>query len=226
MSLLTCCARGIFHALLLGWLCSIGLIGSGTARAGAAAEYVTGSLIDRSSPEASLGFFIKATNEIRDFMEFFKKKREETKSWRYPQPTDEERKRIDFLMAEILDSMDLSAVPEWSRETVGTETALMIREILRLSKVDASTPLRKLKDDLWVVPGTYLQIGKISSGMRMGDARSSIESRRESLTPTNSLPRAPAASSRRRSPGPFMRYRLSGRRFMTQIRSGNGLCFF
>lgn len=175
MARFTYCGRAIFHALLLGWLFSIGLIGSDTARAGAAAEYVTGSLIDRSSPEVSLGFFIKATNEIRDFMEFFKKKQEETKSWRYPQPTEEERKRIDFLMAEILDSMDLSAVPEWSRETVGTETALMIREILRLSKVDASTPLRKLKEDLWVVPGTYLQIGKISSGMRMGDVTFTAE---------------------------------------------------
>lgn len=45
----------------------------------------------------------------------------------------------------------------------------MIREILRLSKIDATTPLRKLKENLWIVPGTYLQIGQIASGMRMGD---------------------------------------------------------
>lgn len=134
-----------------------------------AEAYPTETVIDRSTPEACLSFFVKATNEIRDKMEFFKKKREETDSWVYPQPSDEERKRIDFLMAQILDSMDLSAVPEWSRETIGTETAFMIREILRLSKVDAAAPLRNLKDDLWVVPGTYLQIGKIQSGMRMGD---------------------------------------------------------
>jgi hypothetical protein len=131
--------------------------------------YPTDTVIDRSTPEACLSFFITATNQIRDKMEFFKKKREETNSWIYPQPSDEERRRIDYLMAQILDSMDLSAVPEWSRETIGTETAFMIREILRLSKVDAATPLRRLKDDLWVVPGTYLQIGKIQNGMRMGD---------------------------------------------------------
>jgi MscS family membrane protein len=131
--------------------------------------YPTDTVIDRSTPEACLSFFITATNQIRDKMEFFKRKREETNSWIYPQPSEEERKRIDYLMAQILDSMDLSAVPEWSRETIGTETAFMIREILRLSKVDATTPLRRLKDDLWVVAGTYLQIGKIQNGMRMGD---------------------------------------------------------
>lgn len=154
---------------LLIWIVFACLIGPQAAWAGAAAEYVTGTQIDRSTPESSLTFFIKATNEIRDDMEFYKKKREETKSWWYPQPTDEERKRIDFLMYEIIDSMDLSGMPEWSHDTVGAETALMIRTIMRLAKVDATTPLRKLKDDLWVVPGTYLQIGKIASGMRMGD---------------------------------------------------------
>lgn len=161
--------RFISMTLFFVQLLSILLMSNQTAVAGAASEYVTGTLIDRSSPESSLVFFIKATNEIRDYMEFFKKKREETNSWWYPQPTDEERKRIDFLMFEIIDSMDLSAVPEWSRDTVGTETALMIRTIMKLAKVDATTPLRKLKEDLWVVPGTYLQIGKIPSGMRMGD---------------------------------------------------------
>jgi MscS family membrane protein len=139
------------------------------ARSQATEAYPTDTVIDRSTPEACLSFFIKATNEIRDKMEFFKKKREETDSWIYPQPSEEERKRIDYLMAQILDTMDLSAVPEWSRETIGTETAFMIREILRLSRVDATTPLRRLKDDLWVVPGTYLQIGEIQNGMRMGD---------------------------------------------------------
>jgi len=165
-------ARSVNRAsalIMLGWIILACMIGSPVAWAGAAADYATGAQIDRSTPEGSLAFFIKATNEIRDDMEFFKKKREETNSWWYPQPTDEERKRIDFLMYEIIDSMDLSGMPEWSHDTVGTETALMIRTIMRLAKVDATTPLRKLKDDLWVVPGTYLQIGKIGSGMRMGD---------------------------------------------------------
>lgn len=145
------------------------------AYAGAADAYPTDAIIDRSSPEHCLSFFIRATNEIRDDMEFYKKKREETRSWIYPQPTEEERKRIDYLMSEILESMDLSATPEWSRDTIGAETAFMIREILRLSKIDATTPLRKLKENLWVVPGTYLQIGQIASGMRMGDVAFTAE---------------------------------------------------
>ena len=146
-----------------------------TSAAATTDQYPTGSLIERSSPEGALEFFIKATNEIRDSMAFFANKLEQTKSWWYPQPTEEQRKRIEFLMAEINDSMDLSVVPEWSRETIGAETAFMIREILRLSGIDASTTLRKLKEDLWVVPGTYLQIGKIASGMRMGDVTFTAE---------------------------------------------------
>jgi hypothetical protein len=119
-----------------------------SARAGAADAYPTGSVIDRSTPENCLAFFIRATNEIRDDMEFFKNKREESRSWIYPQPNEDERRRIDYLMSEIFDSMDLSTVPEWSRDTIGAETGFMIREILRLSKIDATTPLRKLKENL------------------------------------------------------------------------------
>lgn len=157
----------LLFSLIAGfWIIGCSLAAPAHAQAEA---FATDTVIDRSTPEACLSFFIGATNEIRDKMEFFKKKREETRSWTYPQPGDEERKRIDFLMAQIQDTLDLSGVPEWSRETIGTETAFMIREILRLSKVTATTPLRRLKDDLWVVPGTYLQIGKIQNGMRMGD---------------------------------------------------------
>ncbi len=161
----TACLKCLFLFLIMSTL----------AHAGAADAYPTGAIIDRSSPENCLAFFIRATNEIRDDMEFFKNKREETRSWIYPQPSEEERKRIDYLMSEIDDSMDLSTVPEWSRDTIGAETAFMIREILRLSSINANTPLRRLKDNLWVVPGTYLQIGRIESGMRMGDVAFTAE---------------------------------------------------
>jgi hypothetical protein len=80
MSLCTRSGRRFFHVLFLGCFLFVGLAGFDAARAGAASEYVTGSLIDRSTPEGALSFFIKSTNEIRDFMEFFKKKREETRS--------------------------------------------------------------------------------------------------------------------------------------------------
>ena len=157
------------------FFCALFALSPMSARAGAADAYPTGSVIDRSTPENCLAFFIRATNEIRDDMEFFKKKREESRSWIYPQPNEDERRRIDYLMSEIFDSMDLSTVPEWSRDTIGAETGFMIREILRLSKIDATTPLRKLKENLWVVPGTYLQIGQIASGMRTGDVAFTAE---------------------------------------------------
>lgn len=140
-----------------------------SAFAGAADDYPTGSIIDRSTPQSTLAFFVRATNEIRDDMERFKLQREASGSWTYPQPDDGERQRIDYLVSEVLETMDLSAVPEWSREKIGAETAFMIREILRLSKIEPNTPLRQIGNDLWVIPGTYIQIGKISSGMRTGD---------------------------------------------------------
>jgi MscS family membrane protein len=125
--------------------------------------------VDRSTPERCLSFFVNATTDVEGVMERLKMQHAQEKSWTFPQPPDIERKRVDFLMAEALDSMDLSGVPQWSRQSIGTGTAFMISEILRLSNVKADTPLRKLNDDLWVVPGTYLQIGRIKEGMRMGD---------------------------------------------------------
>lgn len=105
-------------------LCVFVAMSTTSARAAAADAYPAGAIIDRSTPEDCLSFFIRATNEIRDDMEFFKKNREESGSWIYPQPSEEERRRIDYLMSEILDSMDLSAVPEWSRDTMALKRAL------------------------------------------------------------------------------------------------------
>jgi MscS family membrane protein len=139
------------------------------AYAGRADSYQMHLTVDRSTPERCLSFFVNATTDVEGVMERLKLQYEQEKSWSYPQPLDIERKRVDFLMSEILDSMDLSGVPQWSRQSIGTGTAFMISEILRLSNVKADTPLRKLNDDLWVVPGTYLQIGRIKEGLRMGD---------------------------------------------------------
>ena len=35
--------------------------------------------------------------------------------------------------------------------------------------MDKNTAFRQLRDGLWVIPGTYIQVGTITSGMRMGD---------------------------------------------------------
>ena len=150
-------------------LCTGFLSDANRAYAGKADNYQMHLTVDRSTPERCLTFFLNATSDVEGVMERLKMQHEQEKSWRYPQPLDTERKRVNFLMSEILDSMDLSEVPQWSRQSIGTGTAFMIREVLRLSNVKADTPLRKLKDDLWVVPGTYLQIGRIQEGMRMGD---------------------------------------------------------
>ncbi len=143
--------------------------GANLAYAGRTDNYPMHLTVDRSTPERCLSFFVNATTDVEGVMERLKMQHEQVKTWSYPQPADIERKRINFLMSEVLDSMDLSEVPQWSRQSIGTGTAFMISEILRLSNVKTDTPLRKLKDDLWVVPGTYLQIGRIQEGMRMGD---------------------------------------------------------
>ena len=55
------------------------------------------------------------------------------------------------------------------RESAGLETAFMLWEILKTERVDKNTVFRQLRDGLWVIPGTYIQVGTIGSGMRMGD---------------------------------------------------------
>ena len=150
-------------------LCAVLLSAANHAHAGRADAYRMHLTVDRSTPERCLAFFINATTDVEGVMERLKTQYEQEKSWSYPQPLETERKRVDYLVSEMLDSMDLSSVPQWSRQSIGTGTAFMISEVLRLSNVKADTPLRKLNDDLWVVPGTYLQIGRIKSGLRMGD---------------------------------------------------------
>jgi len=161
-------SRHIFSVAIVS-VCAALLSHANLVYAGKADTYQMHLTVDRSTPERCLSFFINATSDVEGVMERLKSQFDQEKSWKYPQPVDIERKRVDFLMTEVLDSMDLSEVPQWSRKSIGTGTAFMISEILRLSNVKADTPLRKLADDLWVVPGTYLQIGRIKEGMRMGD---------------------------------------------------------
>ena len=70
----------------------------------------------------------------------------------------------------MLDSMDLSAFPEWRRESAGTRNRAYAAGHPRGREREPRTPSsEQVRDGLWVIPGTYLQVGTISSGMRIGD---------------------------------------------------------
>lgn len=125
-------------------------------------------VIDRSTPEALLASFRDVADQIDGFIEAMEIRRVRERRWLYPQPTEEERRRVSRLMRSATASLDLSNTPDWSRETTAVETVLMIREILRLSG-DKVEPLKPVRDGLWLIPGTYLQIGRLAAGPRTGD---------------------------------------------------------
>ena len=125
--------------------------------------------IDRSSPEKHLATFLTAVDRTVLRMEAREWARAHYDAWFYPEITPQQAGEIELLKKAVLDSMDLSSVPEWRRESAGLETAFMLWEILRAEGVTKDTDFRKLRDGLWVIPGTYIQVGTIDSGLRMGD---------------------------------------------------------
>lgn len=125
--------------------------------------------IDRSTPEKHLATFLNAVDRTVLRMKAREWARNYYDAWFYPPIDSRQAAEIELLKKDVLDSMDLSAVPEWRRESAGLETAFMLWEILKAEGIDKATDFRKLRDGLWVIPGTYLQVGTIQSGMRMGD---------------------------------------------------------
>lgn len=125
--------------------------------------------IDRSTPEKHLATFLTAVDRTVLRMEAREWARAHYDAWFYPEITPQQAAEIDLLKKAVLDSMDLSAVPEWRRESAGLETAFMLWEILRTEGVTKDAAFRKLREGLWVIPGTYVQVGTIDSGLRMGD---------------------------------------------------------
>lgn len=125
--------------------------------------------VDRSTPEKHLKTFLSAVDRSVIRMEAREWARRHYDAWLYPAITGDQLAEIELLKNYIVDSMDLSAFPEWRRESAGIETALMLREIFRAENVGASTQFKQLRDGLWVIPGTYVQVGTISSGRRAGD---------------------------------------------------------
>lgn len=125
--------------------------------------------VDRSTPELHLKTFLTAVRRSIIRLEAREWARSYHDAWLYPVITEEQSAEIGLLKRYILDSMDLSGFPEWRRESAGMETALMLWDILQAENVTSQTRFRQLRDGLWVIPDTYIQVGTVSSGMRMGD---------------------------------------------------------
>ena len=142
---------------------------AGTAAGSAAAGSYADVSVDRSTPEQHLRTFITALDRTVLRLEAREWARRYYDAWFYPAISEEQSAEINLLKNYLLDSMDLSGFPDWRRESAGIETALMLGEILKAEQVTKSTRFRQLRDGLWVIPGTYIQVGTITSGMRMGD---------------------------------------------------------
>lgn len=156
--------------LLAGVLASPWLSLSGAANPASNERILGGLFVDRGDPQSALSVFLKAANEISARLEKLERDRQAAGDWFYPAPTEQEIAEMAIFKAEALESLDLSEIPEWTRDATGTEIALMLREILTIAKISPDTPVRQLSDKLWVVPGTYLQIGRLTSGLNAGDA--------------------------------------------------------
>jgi MscS family membrane protein len=145
------------------------LTGLGPSPANSASRSISDITVDRSTPELHLETFLTAVQRGIIRMEAREWARGYYDAWLYPAITKEQSAEIGLLRRYILDSMDLSGFPEWRRESAGMETALMLWDILKAEKVTPETRFRQIRDGLWVIPDTYIQVGAISSGMRMGD---------------------------------------------------------
>jgi MscS family membrane protein len=125
--------------------------------------------VDRSTPERNLKTFFKAAERTILRLDAREWARDFYDAWLYPPVTPEQAAEIYLLKKHLLDSLDLSAFPDWRRDSAGIEVAFMLWEILKAENVSPATELRQLRPGLWSIPGTYLQIGEIASGMRTGD---------------------------------------------------------
>lgn len=125
--------------------------------------------IDRSSPESLLKSFLTVAEKASLHAEAREWARRFYNAWFYPSMTEKELAETNLTVRHMLHSLDLSDYPGWQQPRAGTETALMLYEILKAKGITANTPLRQLRDGLWVIPRTYLQIGKITQGVRAGD---------------------------------------------------------
>lgn len=185
--------------LRLAVLLILALVCLPMARAGAQAAYSDIS-VDRSTAELNLKTFLEAADRIAIRLEAREWARNFYGAWLYPEITPEQAAETDLLQDYMLDSMDLSAFPDWRRESAGVETALMLRELLRNEQVTKDTAFRKLRDGLWAIPGTYLQAGSVASGMRTGDVIFTADT-------VSNIPDLYKASASQRDPKAFDSYK-------------------
>ncbi len=156
--------------------------------------------VDRSTAELNLKTFLEAADRTAIRLEAREWARSFYDAWLYPAITPQQNAEIDLLQDYMLDSMDLSAFPDWRRESAGVEVALMLRELLRDERVSKDTTFRKLRDGLWAIPGTYIQAGTVNSGMRTGDVIFTADT-------VANIPALYNAAAAQRTPGSFNAYR-------------------
>lgn len=167
MQSLICNGAGVRLRRLIGVIAALFLLlgTTGLARADSYADIS----VDRSTPELLLKTFMTAVKRSAIRMEAREWARQHYDDWFYSGIPDDQRAEIRLLKQYMLDSMDLSAFPEWRRDSAGVETALMLWDILKSEKVTPETRFKQVRDGLWIIPGTYIQVGTVTLGMRMGD---------------------------------------------------------
>lgn len=138
-------------------------------------EPVTTRLVDRSTPEAAVGLLLENADVIVANFETLEARRARGGGLSYPQPTDAERARVERALRILLQGLDLSAAPEWSRETVGVESALMLRELLRRAAAAGPLEFIPVGASGWMVKSAYIHLVKLGSGPRFGEVVFSSE---------------------------------------------------
>ena len=154
---------------LMGMIAAAVILLLGVAGPVRAADSYADITVDRSTPELHLKTFLNAAKRSVIRMEAREWARQHYNDWFYSEIPEDQLAEIRLLKQYMLDSMDLSAFPEWRRESAGVETALMLWGILKAENVTPDTKFNQVRDGLWVIPGTYIQVGTVTSGMRMGD---------------------------------------------------------
>ena len=121
---------------------------------------------DTSSPRGTLTLFLNTVNDIFD----------DIRSVKYIDRTDPK-----FLtpVIQILRCLDLSEVPDYSREYYATEAAVCLKEVLdrvplpAAEKIPGPEDLQALEGGeplaRWQIPGTKITIGRVAEGPQRGE---------------------------------------------------------
>ena len=162
------------------FLCAILVFLAGVALA-AAEEALTGTDLDLigppdlSSPRATLTTLRTSVEQAYDILEqAYDEHRADPGFFTSPE-VSEKIQRVDLLLRRAVATLDLDQVPAVNRKKTGTETVLLLKEILdRLPtiKVEAVPDAETVKaNDLkaWHLPNTNLEIVKAENGPKAGE---------------------------------------------------------